>query len=146
MDVNVSNCHTMSITRDKLRCDTQYYLGNACLSIVNRFTYLGIEISSDLRWNNHVTAVVSKASRTLNFVRRNLYRCNSHIKELSYTTLVRPLLEYATASWDPYTACNIKDLEMVQRRAARFVGSDYRRTTSVTSLQCRGSWEESTGR
>ena len=103
MDFNVSKCHTMSITHARQHCDTQYYLGNACLSIVNSFTYLGIEISSDLRWNNHVAAVVSKASRTLNFVRRNLYRCNSHIKELSYITLVRPLLEYATASWDPST-------------------------------------------
>ncbi len=54
--------------------------------------------------------------------------------------MVRPLLEYATVTWDPYTACNIHDLEMVQRRAAHFVGSDYRRTTSVTSLLDSLGW------
>ena len=125
MDFNVSKCHTISIVRAKQHGVTQYYLGNACLSIVSTFTYLGVEISSDLRWNNHVAAVVSKASKTLNFVRRNVYRCISRIKELSYITLVHPLLEYAMAAWDPYTACNQKDLKMVQRRAARFVNSDY---------------------
>ena len=49
-------------------------------------------------------------------------------------------MEYATAVWDPYTPAIIHDLEMVQRRAARFVGSDYRRTTSVTSLLDSLGW------
>ena len=141
MEFNVSKCNVMSISRAKKRCDTSYSLGGVNLARVHSFTYLGIEISSDLRWNKHVAAVVSKASRSLNFVRRNLYRCNSKIKELSYMIFVRPLLEYATAAWDPHTACNIRDLEMVQRRAARFVKKDYKRTTSVTSLIDSLGWQ-----
>ena len=66
-----------------------YKLGiNAALSAVHSFTYLGVEITCDLRWNNHVATVVKKASNTLNFVRRNLYRCNGHVKELSYIYLL----------------------------------------------------------
>ncbi len=70
-----------------------------------------------------------------------MYRCNEHVKELSYISLVRPLLEYATAALDPYTSCNIKDIEMVQCRAARFIKRDYQRTTSVTSLLDSLHWQ-----
>ena len=39
------------------------------------------------------------------------------------TSSVRPMLEYATAAWDPYRAKDVNRLEMVQRRTARFVKS-----------------------
>ena len=45
--------------------------------------------------------------RVLNFVRRNIYGCTPDAKELAYTSLVRPLLEYATPAWDPYRAKDI---------------------------------------
>ena len=35
--------------------------------------------------------------------------------------MVRPILEYASPIWDPYLQANIKALEQVQRRAARYV-------------------------
>ena len=52
----------------------------------------------------------------------------------AYTTLVRTLLGLSSAAWDPNLAKDVDQLECVQRRAARFVMNDYRRTTSVTSL------------
>ena len=36
--------------------------------------------------------------------------------------------------WDPPTTKNIPAVEMVQRRAARFVTGEYRRTSSVSTL------------
>ena len=44
--------------------DVYHILGGVNLSRADSFTYLGIEISSDLRWNKHVEAVVTKASRS----------------------------------------------------------------------------------
>ena len=45
----------------------------------------------------------------------------AQIKSRAYTTLVRPMLEYSSAAWDPYRKYQVNCLEMVQRRAARFV-------------------------
>ena len=60
--------------------------------------------------------------------------------------MVRPVAEYASAVWPPFTKTHINLVESVQRRAARFVTSDYGFTSSVTgmlkllgwmSLECR---------
>ena len=49
-------------------------------------------------------------------------------------------MQYAAAAWDPYMAKDIQQLERVQRHAARFVKTDYRRTTSVTGLLNELGW------
>ena len=105
------------------------------------FTYLSVLIASDLRWNLHTDMITAKASRTLNLIRRNLCRCPQCIKSLAYTTLVRPLLEYASAAWDPYTGRNVRDIEMVQRRAARFVAKEYGYEMSVSGLVSDLGWQ-----
>ena len=43
-------------------------------------------------------------------------------------------MEYATAVWDPYRQEQIDSIEVVQRRAARFIKRDYKRTSSVTEM------------
>ena len=49
---------------------------------------------------------------------------------------MRPILEYACSAWDPYLATHIHSIEMVQRRAARFIFNDYGRESSVTKMMC----------
>jgi len=110
------------------------------VSYVDSHTYLGVTISSDLRWQNHTSNISANASRILNFVRRNVYGCSAEAKATAHTTLVRPLLEFSSAAWDPYLGKDVHQLERVQRRAARFVMNDYRRTTAVTSLLNQLEW------
>ena len=64
-----------------------------------------------------------------------------HPQEKLYLTLVRPHLEYAAASWDPYTKKNIDSIERVQKRAARFVVNTYGKDTSISTIlkELRGS-------
>ena len=48
--------------------------------------------------------------------------------------MIRPILEYASSVWDPYTTANIQKLESVQRRAARFCLNDHSRYSSVINM------------
>ena len=64
-----------------------------------------------------------------------------HQKEQAYKTYVRPILEYASTVWDPHTKELTSQLEMVQRRAARFVTAYYRRRHSVTLLLNQLQWQ-----
>ncbi len=77
--------------------------------------------------------MTKKANNTSAFLQRNINRCPEAIKTLCYQTFVRPIVEYASTVWDPPTEKNIKSVENVQRQAARFVKSDYRRRSSVTT-------------
>ena len=96
--------------------------------------YLGVVVSNDLRWNKHVLYCKTKATKTLNFIRRNLYSCNQEAKKLAYVSLVRPHLEYASAAWDVNTQANINTLESVQKRAARFIVRNYNWDASASQL------------
>jgi hypothetical protein len=43
-----------------------------------------------------------------------------NMKCLSYTPLVRPILDYGAACWDPFTEIRINALDQVQKKAAKF--------------------------
>jgi hypothetical protein len=51
---------------------------------------------------------------------RVLKKGNSNTKSLAYTSLVRPILEFGAACWDPYRKGQINALDRVQNTAAKF--------------------------
>ena len=91
-------------------------------------------------WSEHVKNVSAKANRTLAFLRRNLKAAPVSLKAKAHKALIRPQLEYACTVWDPHTQKCIDQLEAVQRRAARFVLSDYRSTSSVGNMLLKLQW------
>jgi len=56
--------------------------------------------------------------------------------------MVRSLLEYSCPVWDPHRQGDIDKLNKIQRAAARFVSSDYRRKSSVTALIQNLGWTD----
>ena len=60
-------------------------------------------ISNDLEWDLHIANVASTVNRTLGFVRHNVHISSCKVKEAAYKALVRPLMEYPSPVWDPYT-------------------------------------------
>jgi hypothetical protein len=103
--------------------------------------YLGVYISQNLSWNHHIDTITKKANSTLGFLRRNLQIRNQDVKGMAYKSLVRPTLEYCSSVWSPYTKAQVKKLEMVQRRAARYVTNRYHNTSSVTSMLDHLQWD-----
>jgi hypothetical protein len=98
-----------------------YTLHGHILEQVTSAKYLGVTITSDLKWSKHINNICAKANSTIGFLKLNLNISHRGIKESSYKSLVRPTLEYASAVWDPHYQTDIKKLEMVQRRAVRYV-------------------------
>ena len=94
-----------------------------------------------MRWDAHVNNITGKANRTLGFLRRNLNISNIKIKQQAYHSLVRPILEYGSSVWNPYTDTLTNKIEAVQRRAARFVLQRYRRTSSVGNMIGELDWQ-----
>ena len=63
---------------------------------------------------------MKKAWKALHFTMRILKKGNSNTKSLAYMSLVRPILEYGAACWDPYREGQISALDRVQKKAAKF--------------------------
>ena len=87
--------------------------------------YHGVTLSEDLSWIPHVGNTAAKASKTLGFLRRNMFHCTDRVRERTYNALVLPFLNYAAAAWDPYLTRDIDSLDKVQRRGASYVCNKY---------------------
>ena len=131
----------MNITRKRTPSKNKYSLKNQVLQTVKATTYLGVEISDDLSWSPHICKVTKKAYRSLGFLRRNLVTNNIQVKTQAYTSLVRPHVEYACSVWDPYKQGDIKRIESVQRRAARYVTNRFHNTSSPSDMIRELEWE-----
>ena len=141
MSVNVRKCAIMRVTRQTDAVTPKYYLNDIAVPVVNEFKYLGVHISNKCTWQNHVQHVTGKANQMLRFIKRNFRDCPQTVKEIMYLSLVRPHLDYASCVWDPWGEGMKHELEMVQRRAARFVLNDYGRQSSVTDMLSTIGWE-----
>jgi len=86
---------------------------------------MGVHISNNLPWNKHTEETCNKAYRKLGLLKRNLHACSEDVKLLAYKGLIRPVLEYSCAVWDPHQEYLSEKLESVQKRSARFISSNY---------------------
>ena len=122
---------------------TSYTLEGTDLENVESIKYLGVTLTSDLRWNTHVISnVCTKTNRTLGFLRRNLYSCSQEVKEAAYKGLVRPVLDNGSSVWDPPGVVLQEELESVQKRAVRFVTGNYNyETGSMTGILGQLKWK-----
>ena len=136
MKFNVAKCHSMRVPRhppDK-HIQFDYTLHQQRLEQVQSAKYLGLTITDDLDWCQHISEISAKAIKTMGFLRRNLAFAPRHTKEVAYKTLVRPKLEYAAPIWHPYHETQIGQVEKVQRTAARWTCRRWRNTSSVGDM------------
>ena len=110
-------CNMMQLTRKRIKkIHASYTLEGTDLENIESIKYLGVTISSDLRWNTHVSNVCTKANRTLGFLRRNLYSCTQEVTEAAYKGLVRPVLDYGSSVWDLGILVQLKWESLKKRR------------------------------
>lgn len=124
----------MSQKRKKNPVNYVHSINGVRLERVNQHKYLGVTITSQLRWDAHIHKTKSNALRKLFYLRKCLRMAPQSTKLLAYTTYVRPVLEYASTIWFPQTVTSVNKLEKVERKAARFICNRYRRTYSPTNM------------
>ena len=118
---NPEKCENMRISYKQDKRNRQYYLSNARLKCVDSYKDLGVIMSRDLSWSNHVDTLVNKANKVLGLLKRTIGSKNREIFSVLYRSLVRPLLEYASPVWSPYLVKDKLAIESIQRRASRIV-------------------------
>ena len=77
--------------------------------------HIGITINSKLSWEDHITKTVTKANTTRAFLQRNIRACPKDIRTKCYSTLVRPIVEYAGTVCDPHVYICVSILPIHQQ-------------------------------
>ena len=118
MSFNADKCFTLYISKKRKPTEYNYLLHNQMLEVTKDSKYLGVTISKDLSWANHISTITAKANRTIGFLRRNIHACPKEVKAAAYTTLVRPSIEYASDIWDPFNKNQISQLSKPRTRSS----------------------------
>ena len=143
MNFAPSKCYIMSITLKRQPSSYSYMLCNTPLEGVTFQKYLGVYITNSLKWSKQAVEMKKKANKILGVLQLNLVSCSPVVKERAYLFLVRPVCEYGSVAWSPYSRKDINCVESVQHRAARFVCNNYRRNSSVDSMISNLGWQDS---
>ena len=72
-----------------------YSMKGIPLELVEEHSYLGVSLHHGMSWVPHSNNVCNKANRLLGFLKRNLQRCSSDLKEMA----CKQLLIIITMSW-----------------------------------------------
>ena len=140
MEFHPEKCNVLRVTRSRSPSIFNYTLHGTNLKSTESTKYLGVTLTKDLTWGKHIDIVRAKANQQLAFVRRNIRTRSSSTKDKLFNTLVRPHLEYAATVWDPHISKQKHSLEMVQRRAARWVTNRHHNKSSVTYMLHTLGW------
>jgi len=140
-EFNPSKWETIIFTKKTKPVRTRYTLQDQILATVSSATYICVYINSKLSWNTHIDTAAKKATQSLNFLQRNFSCCPMTIREQCYTTLMRSQLVYTSSVWDNPVKRNVSKVEAVQRSAAWFTCSDFKRTSSVTAMLQKLQWD-----
>lgn len=124
LHVNTAKCAIVSFTRrSELKFQHfAYKINNTTINRSKAIKDLGIIFDEKLTFKNHVSSVISRASKTLGFTCRSLKpfkNINTH-KNL-YNTYVRSILEYGSTIWNPYYGTHKNPIENVQRKFTRIL-------------------------
>ena len=66
---------------------------------VSSHKHLGVFISSDLKWNNHIEYLCERASKKLSMLKSLKFTLDRKSLETIYVSFIRPSLEYANTLW-----------------------------------------------
>ena len=86
--------------RNKRPIPTPISIKNENVEIVAKYKYLGVTISEDLSWTEHISRTVSKLNQRLYFLRKlRSFGIDKTILKLFYTSVIQSVFTFCIASW-----------------------------------------------
>ena len=90
-------------------------LGGEYLNWCTEARDLGVLVDNKLLFNQHIANIVHKAHIRARLILRSFSSRDCNILMKAFVTYVRPLLEYCSSVWSPFTATNISKIEAIRR-------------------------------
>ena len=123
MTFNIDKCFYATFGTYADSDTRSYKINDDAILTSSCFGDLGVTVSTPLSFNKHIDHVVAKCFSRLSLINKVFRIRSKHSLLRLYKCMVRPLLDYASITWNPYTVGNILRVERVQKRACRLIPS-----------------------
>ena len=141
VDFSPAKTKEMIITnKGHLEEHPQIVFNNHVINNVRSHKHLGITLSSDLRWTNHINNVVSNGSKRLDLMRGLKYTVDRRSLEIIYMSFVRPCLEYGDSLFAGTYETDLLRLDALQVEAMRIVAGATARS-NINALYQETDWQ-----
>ena len=97
------------------------YFNDTRLNFVTNHKHLGLTLSENGKWHEHINSISKSASKVLSTMRALKFELKRDTLNQIYISYMRPLLEYGSIVWDGCTQNEKETLEKLQLEAARVV-------------------------
>jgi hypothetical protein len=121
LNFNETKCVVLRI---KAAITYYYSMNGVYLEIVAEQKDLGVLISNDLHPSKHISNLVKKANQKIGMFKRCFSGFSKEKITTLYQSIIRPTLEYASITWNPWTKKDIQKLERVQKRCLALCKSE----------------------
>jgi len=116
-------CH-FTLSNPNRHWKPKIVLGKNILPVTNSPRYLGVTLDQTLSYQQHIANTVARAKRRLNIMKcisgKN-WGADAKVLQLTYKTLIRPLLEYAAPVWCSASDSLLHDIDSIQHSAAKII-------------------------
>jgi len=92
---NTSKCNILFSTSHN-KSKFTYTMNNTSLTTVEEHDYLGVRLHHHMSWKPHIDHICNKANQLLSFLRQNLSKSSTKIKDYIYKQLLLPTIEYCS--------------------------------------------------
>ena len=146
------NDNKLSLNLDKSRCmligssrnlKKSAYLSvavyNKVISSTDTFKYLGVTLSSNFTWKDHVDAISCKINQRLGLLRRIKYLLPFGARLLFYNSLILPIFNYADIVWgDKNNVEAMSSLQILQNKSAKLILDRPLYSSATDAIQALG--------
>ena len=112
-------CFSLNIFNHKLHTPPVFNIDNTPLQNKEFIKDLGILISDNLKWRNHINYIYNKAAFSAYQILKSFQTKNIWILKKLFITYSRPMVEYNTPVWSPYLSKDVAHIESIQKSFTR---------------------------
>ena len=116
LQISTTKCVNMNTTRSDNVDNSPFTLGNNALAIATSVKDLGVTVTCNLKFDQHINNIVGQARRRAGLLFKCFITRDAEILSRAFKVYIRPLLEYASSVWSPVQVGLIDKIESVQRR------------------------------
>ena len=113
---------------------------NEVIKTVNSHCYLGLTLTSNLKWSAHINNICIKANKRLAILNKLSFKINRKVLEQLYFAYVRSILEYGDIVFANAAQNDLSKLDKIHKRAAKIVAGGIRGVSSCNLFK-ELSWE-----